>query len=121
MIIMCFAEIGAKITTTGGAYLYIENAFGRYTGFVANILHWFGYAIMADAAIANALADTLSIFFPVLRNPAFRAIFFAIILGGLVYINIRGVKLGVLMVETSTYAKLIPLFIIIAAGSFYFT
>ena len=119
MIIMCFAEIGAKITTTGGAYQYIESNFGRYAGFLANTLHWFGYAIMADAAIANALADTLSIFFPVLRNPAFRAIFFAILLGGLVYINIRGVKLGVLMVETSTYAKLIPLFIIIVAGSFF--
>jgi amino acid transporter len=119
MIIMCFAEIGAKITTTGGAYLYIENAFGRYAGFLANTMHWFGYAIMSDAAIANALADTLSIFFPVLRNPIFRAIFFAIILGGLVYINIRGVKQGVFIVEMSTYAKLIPLLIIIVAGSFF--
>ena len=119
MIIMCFAEIGAKITTTGGAYLYIENAFGRYAGFLANIMHWFGYAIMSDAAIANALADTLSIFFPVLHNHAYRAIFFAIILGGLVYLNIRGVKQGVFVVEMSTYAKLIPLLILIVAGSFF--
>jgi len=119
IIIMCFAEIGAKITTTGGAYLYIENAFGRYAGFLANTMHWFGYAIMSDAAIANALADTLSIFFPVLHNHMFRALFFAIILGGLVFINIRGVKQGVFLVEMSTYAKLIPLLILIVAGSFY--
>jgi APA family basic amino acid/polyamine antiporter len=119
MIIMCFAEIGAKVTTTGGAYLYIENAFGRYAGFLANTFHWFGYAIMSDAAIANALADTLSLFFPVLRIPVYRAIFFAIILGGLVYINIRGVKQGVFVVELSTFAKLIPLLIIIVAGSFF--
>lgn len=118
IIAMCFAEIGSKITTTGGAYLYIENAFGRYAGFLANIMHWFGYAIMSDAAIANALADTLSIFFPPLHDPLYRAFFFAIIFGGLVFINIRGIKQGIFIVELSTCAKLIPLLILIIAGSF---
>jgi len=119
IIIMCFAEIGSKITTTGGAYVYIENAFGRYAGFIANIMHWFGYAIMSDAAIANVLADTLSFFFPELKNPLHRALFFAVILGGLIYVNIRGVKQGIFLVELSTFAKLVPLFILIIAGTFY--
>ena len=30
LIMLCFAEIGSRITVTGGAYAYVEVAFGRY-------------------------------------------------------------------------------------------
>ena len=32
-IMLCFAEMGSRITVTGGAYAYIEAAFGKYFGF----------------------------------------------------------------------------------------
>ena len=66
LIALCFAEVGSKITVSGGTYAYIETAFGPYAGFIANNLFWIGSCVVSDAAIANALADTLKYFFPFL-------------------------------------------------------
>ncbi|HSZ87035.1 MAG TPA: amino acid permease, partial [Puia sp.] len=76
LIALCFAEVGSKTTASGGVYVYIENAFGPYAGFVANNLYWLGACVLSDAAVANALADTLKVFFPVLGNEIFRGLFF---------------------------------------------
>ena len=67
LIMLCFAEIGTKITLTGGAYSYIEVAFGKYAGFLTTNIFIFGASVMANAAVANGLADTLSYFFRPLR------------------------------------------------------
>lgn len=117
LIMLCFSEIGSKITVTGGAYAYIHAAFGPYAGFLANTMFWF-VGILADAAIANAMADTLSIYFPILAEPPFRALFFLIVFGSFTYINIRGVKHGDNVVKINTLIKLIPLVVLIIAGFF---
>src|SRR5580700_7854933 len=65
LIGLCFAELGSKTNSSGGVYTYIETAFGPYAGFIANNLYWFGACVISDAAVANALADTLKFFFPV--------------------------------------------------------
>ena len=68
LMMLCFAEIGSRIIVTGGAYAYIEVAFGRYAGFLTTNIFIFGAAIMANAAVANVLADTLAYFFPRFQN-----------------------------------------------------
>jgi basic amino acid/polyamine antiporter, APA family len=115
MIMLCFSEIGSQITDTGGAYAYIDAAFGPYAGFLANAMFWF-VGVLADAAVANAMADTLSLYFPILQDPFNRAIFFFIIFGSFAYINILGVKYGDNVVKINTLLKLIPLSILIVAG-----
>src|SRR4051812_18974906 len=35
---LCFAEIGSRVHASGGAYAYVEAAFGPYVGFCAGIL-----------------------------------------------------------------------------------
>ncbi len=115
MIMLCFSEIGSKITETGGAYAYIDAAFGPYAGFLANSMFWF-VGVLADAAVANAMADTLSLYFSILQEPIFRAIFFFIIFGSFAFINILGVKYGDNMVKINTLIKLIPLTVLIIAG-----
>lgn len=117
LIMLCFAEIGSKITVTGGAYAYIHAAFGPFAGFLANTMFWF-VGILADAAIANAMADTLSIYLPILSEIPFRALFFLIVFGLFTYINIRGVKHGDNVVKINTLIKLIPLVVLIFAGFF---
>jgi amino acid transporter len=117
LIMLCFAEAGSKVTTTGGAYAYIEVAFGKYFGFLATILLIFGACLMATAAVANALADTLSYLFPIFKEFWFRTVFFLTIFGGLTIVNVIGVKKGISLIKLITIAKLAPLFLLIVWGA----
>ena len=117
IIMLCFAEVGSKITVTGGAYAYIEAAFGKYWGFLTTNLFIFGAALMATAAVANALADTLSYLVPLLTDQRFRTAFFVVLFAGLTLINVIGVKQGISLVRLTTVAKLTPLLLLVLWGS----
>ena len=119
MVLLCFIEAGCKISITGGVYTYIETAFGPLAGFLANTLFWLGYCVMADAAVANVLADSLATFFPSFNEPVIRIIFLAIVFGGIALLNVRGIKQGNALVEIVTLAKLLPLLVLIVAGFFF--
>ncbi|MFN7118985.1 MAG: APC family permease [Saprospiraceae bacterium] len=119
LIMLCFAEVGSKVTSSGGAYAYVETAFGPFAGFLTNSLFWFGYAMMSDAAIANALVDTLSVPFPFLSKFVNKAVLLIILFSFFAWINIRGVKQGTRLVEINTLAKLIPLLLLIFVGIFF--
>ena len=119
MVLLCFIEAGSKIPITGGVYAYIETAFGPLAGFLANILFSMGYCIMADAAVANVLADNLATFFPMFSDPVVRIIFFGLIFGGVALLNVRGIKQGNALVEVVTLAKLLPLLVLIVVGVFF--
>ena len=119
LIALCFAEVGSKVTVSGGTYAYIEKAFGPFAGFIANNIFWFGSCVISDAAVANALADTLKYFLPVLGNPYTRALFFMVLFGGFALLNIRSLKHGVRFIEIIAIAKLVPLILLVAVGSIY--
>ena len=118
-IMLCFAEIGTKITVTGGAYSYIEVAFGKYAGFLTTNIFIFGAAVMANAAVANGLADTISYFFPFFKIQWVRVIFFAIMFGGLAFYNVRGIRNAIMIVKFNTIIKLVPLLMIALLGWFF--
>lgn len=119
LMLLCFISLGTKFTMSGGAYAYVEHAFGPFAGFLINSLFWFGFAIMADAAVANLLVDNLSIFFPALKDTAGRMMLMAVIFLFIGWINVRGVKKGVRLVEFNTVAKILPLIVLIVAGCFF--
>ncbi|MEO6328989.1 MAG: amino acid permease [Ginsengibacter sp.] len=116
LIMLCYAEVGSKVTCTGGSYAYIESAFGKYAGFLTANIFVIGASIAADAAVANALADTIAFAFPVFKQNFVRILFFLMVFSGLVTLNIRGVKQGIGLVKFSTVAKLLPLLFIITLG-----
>jgi amino acid transporter len=120
-IMLCFAEVGTKITRTGGAYSYIEDAFGKYAGFLTTNVFIFGAAVMANAAVANGLANTLGYFLPVFKIQWVRVILFAIMFGGLAYVNVKGVRKAIMIVKFNTIAKLSPLLLIAIFGWFFIT
>lgn len=119
LIMLCFAEVGSRITLTGGAYTYIEKAFGRFAGFLTANIFIFGAGITANAAVANGLADTLSYFFPAFREQWLRILFFGGMFGGLAYFNVRGVRNAVFIVKLTTVAKLVPLLMLVSLGWFF--
>jgi basic amino acid/polyamine antiporter, APA family len=117
--VLCYAEMSSRFSDSGGAYTYIEKAFGPFVGFISNTIFWFGAGIFVSAALLNGLAEMLSVSFPVFKNPLWRALLFLILLSFSTYFNIRGVRSGMKVVRTFTYLKVLPLIILIVFGIFY--
>lgn len=115
-IMLCYVEIGSRVTSSGGSYAYVEAAFGPFAGFIINWLYFFGYCILSSAALMNVMADSLSVLFPVFSNPFIRALFFCILLGLMVLVNVRSTKSGLRFVGFITILKLLPLIAIILFG-----
>ena len=118
LIFLCFAEVGSRVTRSGGAYAYIEEAFGPLAGFIASILLWFGFSALADAAITVAMVETLTIAFPLLGESVPRAVFIICLFVFLAAVNIRGAKAGVRLYVFNTLAKLVPLLLLLVVGLF---
>ena len=108
-IMLCYAEIGSKITTSGGTYAYIVAAFGEFPGFIINWLLFFGWAMLSGAALMNIIADSLAVVFPVFINPWARALLYFILIGFMVLLNIRSTKQGVSFIKWVTIIKLLPM------------
>jgi amino acid transporter len=118
LVFLCFAEIGSRITRSGGAYAYIEEAFGPFAGFVASMLFWFGWSALSDAAITVAMVETMALAFPILAEPVPRGILIIALFTFLAVVNIMGVKSGVRLFVFNTMAKLVPLVLLLAVGVF---
>lgn len=119
LIMLCYAEIGSKVITTGGSYAYVEKAFGPLPGFLINTLFWVGFSSLADAAVINAMADMLSTWFPFFKTGYVRIIFFLFIFSSIAWINIRGVKEGSRFAGAATLLKIVPLLLLVAIGFFH--
>lgn len=118
LIFLCFAEVGSRVTRSGGAYAYIEEALGPMAGFTASIMYWLGYLALADAAVTVAMVETMTIAFPLLGERLPRAVFIIALFAFLSAVNIKGVKSGVRLYVFNTVAKLIPLVLLLVVGVF---
>src|SRR5688500_10984647 len=62
LVVLCFAESGSRVSSTGGAYAYVETALGPMSGFVAGCLvctpGWFAPAAVITAIVRSILAPT---------------------------------------------------------------
>jgi len=112
LVMLCFAEAGSKITTSGGAYVYIKTAFGPYFGFLTAVLFILA-TISADAAVANAIVDIVGSLFPKFKLQSVKILTFFILFSGFGYINVKGIKNGVKVVKFVTITKLIPLLLLV--------
>jgi len=118
-ILLCYAEIGSRVTSSGGSYAYVEAAFGDLPGYIVNWLYFFGWSIISSAALMNIIADSLAVLFPAFANPFIRAVFFFILIAFMILVNVFGTKQGVVAVKMITIIKLLPLLGIIVFGFSY--
>jgi len=115
LIVICFAEAGSRLPTSGGVYGTVEFAFGPATGFVCGMLTWMA-SVLAAGGIAGAFASTIGTLVPALAGGPGRA---ALILGALglfAAINLLGVREAAWLVAAATVLKLVPLVLFVLIG-----
>ena len=118
LIVSCFAAAGSRVSLTGGVYAYVEVAFGPFVGFLAGVLY-FLMATFAVASVSSAFAGSVGALWPAAGTTTFRVVVIASLFAGLAAVNVRGVKIGVRLVELVTLAKLLPLLVLVLAGIWF--
>jgi APA family basic amino acid/polyamine antiporter len=119
-VVICFAEAGSRVPTSGGAYGTVEAAFGPAAGFVTGMLLIVS-DVLASGGLASALADMLGSVAPPMASAAGRMISIGAIYGLLAWANLIGVGATARLITGATALKLLPLigFLGIALWAFH--
>lgn len=118
LVVLCFAEAGSRIHSTGGAYAYVEAAMGPLFGFIAGCLI-FTTGMFAASAVFNGVARSLIALFTPQAYPWLVRALIVIFVSVLVSLNLRGIRNSARVLETITVLKLIPLLAFIVIGAFF--
>jgi basic amino acid/polyamine antiporter, APA family len=116
-VAICFAEGGSRLPTSGGAYGYIELAFGPRMGYVAGTMLWL-CCVLSCGGVAAALGDAGASLAPAAYKGLVRAAVVVFTVGGIALLNVGGVRRGARLVNFATLIKLAPLAVFIAVGVF---
>jgi basic amino acid/polyamine antiporter, APA family len=119
-IIGCYAEAASQFTETGGHYLYVRRAFGRFAGIQVGWMTLLS-RLTACAAAVNLLVISLGEFWAGAGDPVPRFVVASLFVGTLALANYRGVAAGTLVSNVSVVAKLVPLVLVCAVGLAYLT
>ena len=117
-IVLCCAEAGSRVPSSGGIYAYVEAAFGRGWGFVTGMVLWVS-CVLAAAAVAAAFADAIVALYPVGAPGVQRVLLLVGVFALIVGVNLRGAKLGARFAAISSVVKLVPLLLFIGVGLFF--
>jgi APA family basic amino acid/polyamine antiporter len=118
VVLLCHAEIGSQFRESGGSYLYVRTVFGRFAGILTGWLSWL-VRIASSAANANLFVLSLAEFWRGAKQPFPRLLIIVLLIGVLAAINVRGVKGGANVSNTTAVAKLAPLALFIVLGMAY--
>jgi basic amino acid/polyamine antiporter, APA family len=119
LVALCFAESGSRFESTGGAYLYTREAFGRFVGLEVAWMQWFT-RVTSLASVANGIVMAMGFYLPAAASGFLRIAVITVITAVLTLVNIWGVKQSASLVNTLTVAKLVPLIGLILLGAWHF-
>ncbi len=116
-VVLCFAEGGSRVPTSGGPYGSISAALGPMIGFVAGVLLWLS-CVLALGSVAAAFADNLAAAFPMLAGWGARTAIIVLVLGALAWLNIAGVETAARIISWAMLFKTLPLILFVAVGGY---
>jgi basic amino acid/polyamine antiporter, APA family len=118
VIAACYAELASQFTGTGGTYLYVRHALGRFAGLQVG---WMTLLVRlaAGAASLNLLVQYLAEFWPAAIHPWPRFAIITSVLAVLTLINCRGARVGAAVSSATALAKVAGLGLVCAVGVLY--
>ncbi|CAN5380369.1 amino acid permease [soil metagenome] len=118
-VVLCCAEAGSRVPTSGGIYGYVEAAFGPLAGFNAGMLVWVG-SVLASGGITAAVAGAVAHLWPALASPVPRALFIVASVTPILVMNCLDVRAATRIISVATAVKLVPLVLFVGVGLLFF-
>ncbi len=115
---LSFAAVGSRVVSSGGPYVYVETAFGRFPGFLVAALLWIS-AVSGSGGIAAALVDQFAHAFPAMAATLPRTLLLLCVYGSLVTVNALGIRSGARANALFAAVKVLPLVAIAIVGMRY--
>ena len=118
LIVLCYAEVSSRFSSTGGPYLYAREAFGPVVAFEVGWLYWV-VRVATFAANCNLFVTYFGYFVPSAGAPGFRIGLISVMVLALTVVNLLGVRQSALITNIFTVGKLVPLILVAAVGLFF--
>jgi amino acid transporter len=118
LIVLCFCEVSSRFESTGGMFLYGREAFGPEIGFEIGWLYWI-VRVATFAANCNAMLAYVGFFFAGVNEGITRIAIISVVVIGITFINLLGVRETALVTNVFAVGKIVPLLIFAAVGIFF--
>ncbi len=116
LLALTIGRLAARTTRIGGPYVYTQDAFGDFVGYLSAWGYWCSYWL-AIPAIAIAFVGYLTVFAPALSESApLQCAAGLALIWTLALVNMRGLRETAAAQLVMTVLKLVPLLAIIALG-----
>lgn len=113
---LTIAEVSVKIPKTGGLYHYIEEAYGKFLGFLCGWVQTLVYGPALMGALGLYFGTLVAGFFGLADNT--KIVIGILTMLFLVIMNLLGTQFGGFIQNISTIGKLIPILLIAVFGIF---
>ncbi len=118
-VVVCAADAGRRVPTSGGIYGTVAAAFGARAAFVAGFVGIWLSSVLACGGIAAAFAGLAGTAVPALAAPLPRALLIVAVVGGIALVNLRGVGFAARFITVATLVKLVPLALFAVVGVWF--
>jgi amino acid transporter len=120
----CVMELSSRHPDEGGLYVWTNQAFGEFSGFIAAWTYWMSNLPFFSGVLYFGAASALFAFGPrgqaLAADPLYYVVFAVVWLTIITLLNIRGVNAGKWLNNVSALGGLLPLTVLIAmAGASY--
>ena len=116
----CVMELSSRYPQEGGMYIWAEQAFGEFAGFITAWTYWMSNVPYFSAVLYFAAASTLFAFGPrgqsLASSPGYFMVFSAGWLAMITLLNIVGLDIGKWLNNAASLGSIVPLTIVIGLG-----